>query len=89
MIPPLPEGARLALLHWPWGTPAIREIIEATMRAGYQRPSVYQEQAIINALLAGSLMEEIPVDVGSLRRFRLTQAGRRAVDAIQSGEAGQ
>ena len=86
MIPPLPEGARLALLHWPWGTPTIGEIFEAMQQAGVSPPF---DQHIANQLLAAGLIEHAPGPETAPRRYRLTQAGRRAVDAIQSGEAGQ
>ena len=82
----LPEGARLALLHWPWGTPTSLEITDA---AGCGCDFVARHDCL-DALLSAGLIEDAPAPtVEQLRRFRLTQAGRRAVDAIQSGEAGQ
>lgn len=81
MTPPLPEGARLALLHWPWGTPTSMEITDAA-RCGCD---LVARHDCLDALLGAALIEDAPT-VGYLRRFRLTPAGRRALDEIQSGE---
>lgn len=81
--PTLPEGARLALLNWPGGQPTVGEIIEA-IAPGEPLPSVNDEFVIISALVAAGLIEEVDVPKGHMRTFRLTQAGRKAMDVLQS-----
>ncbi len=82
MTPPLPEGARLALLHWPWGTPDCRAIVLAagTDRRGHRR----RVDHVVIPLRRAGLIEWGEPGIA----FRLTRAGRRALDEIQSGEAG-
>ncbi|MBU6167097.1 MAG: hypothetical protein KGQ52_13365 [Alphaproteobacteria bacterium] len=85
----LPEGARLALLHWPWGMP---DWLALSKAAGpNKRGRLRARCQIVPPLLQHGLIEpaEPCTDIAGSTRFRLTQAGRRAVDAIQSGEAGQ
>jgi predicted transcriptional regulator with HTH domain len=85
--PPLPEGARLALLHWPWGTPSAQEIVQAAGAGITGR--IAATRAVVVPLIKAGLIERMSERREGYTVFRLTQAGRRAVDAIQSGEAGQ
>ena len=90
-VPPLPEGARLALLHWPWGTPTWREISAAAGPAKDGRARQYRGCVLplIRLGLLDELVEYNEQGESVSRRFRLTPAGRRALDEIQSGEAGR
>ena len=88
MTPPLPDGARLALLHWPWGTPTVDGICRAATDNGFYCSD--PAGLIFMPLIETALIVDVPdVPQGQLRRFRLTPAGRRALDEIQSGEAGR
>lgn len=80
MISILPEGARLALLNWPGGQPTAYQITEASGSDDVIRDSL----AVVCPLLETKLIEDV-VDNGIIRTFRLTQAGRKAVDVLQSG----
>jgi hypothetical protein len=89
MIPTLPTGARLALLNWPGGQPSAADIADA-VPARDDRPWRYGE--VVQPLLVLGLLEELPgallhpaTGTRLLTTFRLTQAGRKAVDVIQSG----
>ncbi len=80
----LPEGARLALMNWPGGQPDAGEIADA-MPAGNVRPWYYSD--VIPPLLDAGLIERVPnvAARGGGHLFRLTQAGRKAWDVLQSG----
>jgi hypothetical protein len=88
MIPTLPEGARLALLNWPGGQPTWQQIVQAAgpNRAGHGRTFRQCVQPVLDA----GLIEEFKIVEGDYpyhkvrSAFRLTQAGRKAVDVLQS-----
>ena len=83
-IPTLPEGARLALLNWPGGQPGTHAIADAAgpNKAGRRR----DRWQIVNALQKVGLIEARPRDaIREPLTFRLTQAGRKAVDVLQRG----
>ena len=84
MIPTLPEGARLALLNWPGGQPDDSTLARV---AGMQNVGMaHVWPAVAKPLLDAKLIEYAPREsVNGVERYRLTQAGRKAVDVLQSG----
>jgi hypothetical protein len=82
-IPTLPTGARLALINWPWGTPTDAHIVAAIDRKPDGTLWTYRET--IYPLLAAGLIADLQIISGINWRYRLTQAGRKALDVLQSG----
>jgi hypothetical protein len=80
----LPEGARLALLKWPGGQPGTAAVVQV-LPSRDSDPWRFSE--VVQPLLDAALIEEVPGDWPHLflATFRLTQAGRKAWDVLQSG----
>jgi hypothetical protein len=83
----LPEGARLALINWPGGQPTWQQIVEAAgpTRHGHSRNFRWCVRPLLNAGLLTELKRFDDAGMLTWRTFRLTQAGRKAVDVLQSG----
>ncbi len=81
-LPTLPEGARLALMNWPGGQPSAMQIGRAADR---DLPEPLDAFQIIRDLMEARLIERRPAMQNALPTYRLTQAGRKAWDVLQSG----
>ncbi len=74
----LPEGARLALMNWPGGHLTCRQIADAAGKGTGRR---WATSHVAVPLRQAGLIEWN--EAGT--RNRLTQAGRKAWDVLQSG----
>ena len=82
-IPTLPTGARLALINWPGGHPDWCAIV--AVAGPNARGDDRSWRQVGWPLLNNNLLEHLPREPGQPDRFRLTQAGRKALDVLQSG----
>ncbi len=80
-LPTLPDGARLALMNWPGGRQSAARIVDSLPR---RDGPLWTYGEVVRPLLDAGLIETVATQF-QIHTYRLTQAGRKAMDVLQSG----